>query len=125
MFTAGAMASTNVLTSPGWKLHGARNVSVQAVWTGTPTGTFTFQVTDHPMPYLDELGRATPVTTTTDNTAATWTTLTNPTAFTALQPAGSATNAEFGFADVGGGFFRVKYTNSSGTGTLDAWMNAR
>lgn len=123
--TDGAMASTNVLTGTAIRLGGCRTVSVQAVWTGTPNGTFNFQITDHPRPWLDSLGRPTQVETATANSDATWSTLTNPAAFTALQPAGSATNAEFGFADVAAAFFRPKYTNASSTGTVNVRISAR
>lgn len=108
--TSGSMTGTAVVTgTPHW-LDGHSRVSFQCIWTGTPNGTFTFQVSNYQGDIFNADG--------TVKSTVTWTTLTNPSAFTALQPAGAAGSADFGFADMAQKWIRPIYTNSSSTGTL-------
>jgi hypothetical protein len=126
VITDGVMTGTSVITGLAFELKGRSHVSYQIVWTSTATGTMNFQVTNHPMPWLTATGGTpTALNTGVANTAATWTTLTNPSAFTALQPAGTAGNSEFGFADLGALWIRPKYTNATNTGVLQCWGSAR
>jgi hypothetical protein len=78
-----------------------RRLSVYAAWTGTPTGTFALQCTF-------------------DGTN--WTTVPGAAAeFTAnsqAQPAGGASSAVWNWSNVPGNMARIRYTRSSGTGTL-------
>lgn len=75
-------------------------------WTGTPTGTFTFWVTDKPNPSL------------ADDTD--W--VQDSTNFTAVNPAGSASTAQHNVTSRHA-FCRVKYVNASGSGTLFCYYN--
>lgn len=78
-----------------------RRLSVFASWTGTPAGTFTLECS------FD---------------GATWTTVPGASAeFTAnsqTQPAGGASAAVWNWSNVPGNMARIRYTRSSGTGTL-------
>lgn len=88
------------------KMFGGDNsvaYDLQVVWTGTPTGTLTLQVSDKPNP--DE-------TSDTDWVTTTETTMTNP--------AGSASSFRVA-KDASPGKKRLKYVNASGTGTLYAY----
>lgn len=77
-----------------------RRLSVQATWTGTPTGTFALQCSF-------------------DGTN--WTTVPGAAAeFTAnsqAQPAGSASSAIWTWYNVPGSLLRIAYARTSGTGT--------
>lgn len=108
--TSGTMTGTSVITGSPQHIYGCSRVSFQCIWTGTPTGTFTFQVSNFAGEMFNDNG--------TVKSTVTWTTLTNPAAFSALQPAGSASNADFSFADMAQKWVRPIYTNSSGSGTL-------
>lgn len=78
-----------------------RRLSVQATWTGAPTGTFALQCS------FD---------------GSTWTTVPGAAAeFTAnsqAQPAGSGASAVWNWSNVPGNSARILYTATSGTGTL-------
>ncbi len=78
-----------------------RRLSVQAVWTGTPTGTFSLECS------FD---------------GATFTTVPGASAeFTAnsqAQPAGGAGSAVWNWSNVPGNMAQIRYTATSGTGTL-------
>lgn len=75
-------------------------------WTGTPTGTFTFWVSDKPKPSL------------TDDSD--W--VQDSTNFTASNPAGSASKAQHNIA-CRHAWARIKYVNASGSGVLYGWAN--
>jgi len=108
--TSGTMTGTSVVTGTPCHLFGHTRVSFQAIWTGTPNGTFTFQISNYPGTIFNSDGSVI--------SSVTWTTLTNPAGFAALQPAGAAGNAEFGFADMSAKWIRPIYTNASSTGTI-------
>lgn len=79
-----------------------RRLSIQAVWTGTPTGVFALQASF--------------------DGQQTWTTIPGAAAeFTAnsqAQPAGGASSAVWNWSNVPGNLVRLLYTATSGTGTL-------
>jgi hypothetical protein len=102
--TANNMTGTSVITGDTILLGSATFVSFQAVWTGTPTGLFSFEASN-------DVGSGNPTN---------WTTLTVPATFVAPanNPAGSAGSFIFEFALVSFRWVRPKYTNASGTGTL-------
>ena len=75
--------------------------SIYAAWTGTPTGTLAVQVTVNGVEWVAP-----------------------PTALTA-SPAGSAGSVVWTMPDLTWKAIRVVYTRSSGTGTLNAWVNAK
>ncbi len=99
--------SASNLPSSGTAVFGpfpvaGRRLSVQAVWTGTPTGTFALQCSF--------------------DGQATWTTVPGAAAeFTAnsqAQPAGGSGSAVWNWSNVPGNMCRILYTATSGTGTL-------
>lgn len=79
------------------------NIGIQLVWTGTPTGTFIIQVSN-------------------DNT--TWGTL-SPTSPSTISAGGSASDAEISLNQLPWKYLRVKYTRSSGTGTLQGYITGK
>lgn len=88
------------------------NVGIQLNWTGTPTGTFTVQVSvDHAQ---DTLGNVT--------VAGNWVTLTLSASITA---AGSADTAYIDLNQLSAPWARVVYTRTSGTGTLNGYITAK
>ena len=113
---AGAMTGTSVITGTPLDIRGQRLVSFQAVWTGTPTGAFGFEISNHPQAVLGD-GSVNP--------AATWTPLTLPASFSSGNPAGAAGSWVFEFVDLSELWIRPKYTNSASTGTLNVLGTAK
>lgn len=113
MLVAGVMTGTNVLTSNEVDVSGMEKVFINLSWTGTPNGTFVIQV---PASY----SAANPAV------VASWATLpVFNTSGGALTAAGSASNHQVDINMVSFGRIRFQYTNSSSTGTLDAWITAK
>jgi len=104
---AGVMTGTTVITGTWCKVKKSPKCSFQAKWTGTPNGTFAFDVSDDENPNAatgdDVLGP---------------TRLTLPAAFTAGNPAGSPSSFMFEF-ETYWAWIRPIYTNASSTGTLN------
>jgi hypothetical protein len=100
-----AVSSTTTYYSKMWTGESTDAYDLQVSWTGTPTGTLTLQVSNKENP--SEASDA-------DWVASTEVTLTNP--------AGSATG--FRVAATGSPAYRkrLKYVNSSGSGTLYGWV---
>lgn len=86
--------------------------SIQAVWTGTPTGTIKVQVSNDvgPTPEYNPNG-----------TITTWTDVTG----SSQSIAGAAGNFWWNLNDIGARWARLVYTRTSGTGTLDARQNIK
>ncbi len=78
-----------------------RRLSVQATWTGTPTGTFSLECSFDGTTY-----------TTVPGASAEFT------ANSQAQPAGGASSAVWNWANVPGNMARIRYTRSGGTGML-------
>lgn len=91
-------ASTATLTSSSTNIQFLDDIAYQAIWTGTPTGTLTIEAS------LDNSNWATITTTFTSN------------------PAGSASNSVANVPTAGYSYLRVKYTRTSGTGTLTIYV---
>lgn len=117
LIAAGAMTGTAVLTGKALCIRNCSRISMIAVWTGTPTGAFSFEVNNSPKPFLDD--------GTADPRAPAWTTLTLPSGFAAGNPAGGVGNFDFQFLDMGEIWIRPKYTNATSSGTLDVWGSAK
>ncbi len=94
LLAAGAMASTNTITSSALDLRTITGAALQIAWTGTPTGTMIIQGSVNGTTYYD-IGASVPT-----------------------QPAGSASGVLLNFVDLMFRYLRVSYTNASGTGTL-------
>jgi len=118
--TTVAMANTDVLTGKGMRIQGRKTASFQMKWASTPTGVFSFQINNRADACLPD-GTANPAAT------GIWTTLVNPTAFTAQQPAGAYPSEPtgtaaggvgyFAFADLSAEWIRPIYKNTSSSGT--------
>lgn len=84
-----------------------RDISFEAVWTGTPTGVWVVEVTNVKTP------------TATFTAPGTFgTALTLPAAMTAVNPAGAAGRFVFEFLDMSERWIRFVYDRSSSTGAL-------
>lgn len=77
---------------------------LQLVWSGTPTGTFTLWATDKNQPSL------------ADDTD--WV---QDTTFSPTNPAGSASKMRDNVGNGVARFWRIKYVNSGGSGTLKGY----
>lgn len=110
VIVATSMATS--ITSPIVEVRNQDNVGIQMHWTGTPVGTFAFQVSmDHQQ---DMEGNVT--------VAGNWITIPVSPAITA---SGSADDAYVDINQVSAMYFRLVYTRTSGTGTLDAYVAAK
>lgn len=103
-FAASGTADTPILPVKN------RRLSIDASWTGTPTGVFKLQCSfDSGTTWRDVPGAAAEFTANGN-----------------LQPAASASNAVWNFVNVPGGAWRIRYTATSGTGAgvlRFAWGN--
>lgn len=100
-----AVTGTNTYYSLMWGGEDSPGYDLHVEWTGTPTGTFTLQISDKPNP--DETSDA-------DWVASTEVAMTNP--------AGSA--SKFRVATLTSPAYRkrLKYVNATGSGTLTAYV---
>jgi hypothetical protein len=96
----GVMAATDVLYSQIIEVKNDENVGLEVTWTGTPTGVLQVFASISGTNFYDA-------------------------GFTLTQPAGSGS----GFVDSVSPFpyryFLVKYTNASGSGVLNIWVEAK
>jgi hypothetical protein len=100
-----AVTGANTYYSKMWTGGDSVSYSLHVIWTGTPTGTFTLQVTDKPSP--------------TETTDADWVTSTE---VAVVNPAGVA--SQFLVSTVSSPHMkrRLKYVNSAGSGVLTGWV---
>jgi hypothetical protein len=108
VITNGSMTGTSTITSQVTEIRGFDNVSYEADFSGTPTGTFSVQVSNSYDP------------------------ITNPNAvFIPLvlspTPVASGSSGVVGIDINQSGFKYIKivYTNISGTGTLQAYISGK
>lgn len=109
IFTAASMTGTSTVTSLVTNIQFLDNMAVQLQWTGTPTGTFYVQGS---LDYSDG-------TNGKLANAGTWTNIMLPQ--TPLA-SGSAGQILIDMALLSFPWIRVQYTNTSGTGSLDAYI---
>lgn len=101
-----AVSSTTVYYSEIWTGRDGASMDIQLFWTGDPTGVVTAWTSNKTNP------------STADDTD--W--VADTAAFTAVNPAGSASKARELLT--GSGLRkRLKYTNSSGSGVLTGYVN--
>lgn len=105
LIVGGVMTGTAVISSPWINISNFKNVAIQAQWTGTPTGTFTVNVSMD----LDPTGA--PVL---GGTALTLPSSPSP------NPAGSASSWVFFLSGLSTPWVQLVYTNASSTGVLNA-----
>ena len=101
-----AVSSTTTYYSEPIAGAHSEGFSLHLRWTGDPTGTFSFWVSNKPTPSL------------TDDTD--W--VQDSTAYTAANPAGSASKAQHNIAQRAK-WKRMKYVNASGSGSIFGWVN--
>lgn len=104
------MTGTATLHSHPMDWQTIRGGAIQAVWTGTPTGTFTVEGSLNYLPNPD----GSPGTGTN---AGVWTSL----GASVSNPAGSAGNSIVDISLTGVPWVRLTYVNVSGTGTLTVY----
>lgn len=117
VITNGAMTGTTVITSLPTNIKYRDSVAYQAKWTGTPNGTFSVEGSVDYNPNLPQAQN--PVGTTA---SATWTPITlSPTP----AATGSAGNFIINMNQLAFAWIRLVYTNTSSTGTLQAYVTAK
>lgn len=119
LFSAQALAVATVVSAPidMNALNGASDLSMEYNATGTPTGTFTWEVSNAYDP--GQNAGATFVTVPDAKTDPSL--VAGALAGAAKQYIGSFSRAGIGSAR----FARLRYVGSSGTGTLDVWIYLR
>ncbi len=114
VLAATAVSGTTVYPSNPILLRGATSVGFQAIWTGTPTGSFSWEYS----PDYDPMHKPA--------ADARWYSLTVPAAFSSGNPAGTASGFLFDFSPPPTTkAIRVKYTNASSTGTVEVIAEIR
>lgn len=103
-----AVSSTDTYYSGLFGGNDAPVFGLHFQWTGTPTGAFTLWKSNKPDP--DE------------SDDADWV---QDTSVTFSDPAGSASKAALEVGNAGFRFYRVKYVNASGSGTVSLWTHAK
>lgn len=109
IINAQSMTGTSVITSDEIDVLNVEQACVQFIWTGTPNGTFILE-------------GCVSVDANT-NAGNAWSTLvTTPASITAT---GAAGNHIVDCSQIGFNKLRAKYTNSSSTGTLNAYITTK
>lgn len=111
---SGAMTGTTTIVSDPVPLEQIYGFAVQAIYTGTPVGTFSLQASS------DAPARTPQTSNGGPDTVTNWATIVGSTQ--AISGAGNF------MWNVSGGFYRyvrLVYTNTSGTGTLTAELSVK
>lgn len=98
-----AVSVAATVSSQWFGVRDQQELSLDVAWTGTPTGTLSLE---------QSFDGGTTARTVTDATFA-------------ANPAGSASNTQTNWHGLPGGAYRVKYTSSSGTGTMTVITRTR
>lgn len=107
-----AVSMGSNITSSAIEVKNQDNVGLQLVWTGAPVGVFSVQIS---LNHKEDLEGNIVV-------AGTWATLPlSP----SIAAAGSADNAYIDINQTSAQYIRLVYTRTSGTGTLDAYIDAK
>lgn len=112
IFTDAAMTGTSVETSKEIDVTQAEIAAIELVWTGTPVGTFQIQAT------VQVFGGGAAGGT---GAGGTWQDIISP----APAASGSSGQHLINISDMGFSKLRVRYTNSSGTGTLNGHITVK
>lgn len=99
-----AVSSTSTYYSLPISATHAAFLAISLSWTGTPTGTFTLWATDRALPDL-----------------ASDTDWVQDTTYSPSNPSGSASKTRDNMGNAVARFWRIKYVNSSGSGTLTGY----
>lgn len=110
LISSGNMASS--ITSSAQESQYQDNIAIQLIWTGSPVGAFSIQVS---VDYKEDAEKNIIV-------AGTWSTLTLSNAITA---SGSGDNAYIDLNQLSAPYYRIVYTRTSGTGTLNAYVSSK
>lgn len=100
-----AVSGTNTYYSDPWGAPGADGHSIQVVYSGTPTGTFTLWYSNKNNP-----DRASDTDWVQDSS------------FAPTNPAGAGGKFGDNAANFKANLKRLKYVNASGTGTIEAYV---
>jgi hypothetical protein len=108
LLSASSMTGTSTVTSSPIPIDQLWGFAIQAVWTGTPTGTLKLQASCDPITPANASG-STPVVTN-------WTDV----ADSSSSIAGAAGSYLWNVSSASYNFVRLVYTNASSTGSLSA-----
>ena len=121
IITAGSMTGTSVITSPVTCIQWLDNVGIQLNWTNSPVGTFAVQVSaDYAQDFngsVTNAGNWTPILLSYLSSGA----LTQATSI----PTSVGSPIYLDLNQLSAPWIRVVYTNSSSTGTLNAYITAK
>lgn len=110
IIVAGSMGG-NITSSPV-EVKNQDNIGLQFNWTGSPVGVFTIQIS---MDYKQDIEGNVMVT-------GNWVTIpVSP----SIAAAGSADSAYVDINQTSAQYMRIVYTRTSGTGTLDAFIDGK
>ena len=110
LFNNAAMISTVEIISPDIEISQKYGFCIQAVWTGTPTGTFAIQASAYAS--TGDIYYTSP----TSDPSIPWTTIASTTYTTTGAPGSYLWNIDAAYYR----YVRLIYTNASGTGTVSA-----
>lgn len=114
IITNGSMTGTSTINSDPFWVGQAIGYAVQAVWSGTPTGTIKLQAS------IDAV-EPNPSNSNEPATITNWEDITD----SSYSITGSAGTYTWNVTDVFYRWVRVVYVNSSSTGTLNARFNTK
>lgn len=125
MIIAGVMTSVAVLVFV-LDTDEADWLTFDITYTGTPTGTFKVESSNSYLPNRRDLSGAAP---NTPIRAGSWKDMTSRLVPAITNPAGAGGNQFVGFpmgdVAIGGTYVRFTYTNTSGVGVLDVFINGK
>lgn len=107
----GSMTGTATVNSDEIDVSGSDKVAIEASWTGSPNGAFTVQGAVR--------------LTTTGASAGAGTNFQNITLSSSPTATGSPGSHLINLADMGFSKIRLQYVNTSGSGTLNAWITVK